>query len=213
MCADPTFEGGRRPSFLAYDPLRVVVSFQRSFCLASLNKITQWSTIMRASLHAVTQAEFSPGYVSPRRHEYVRACLARSTPIVVGINASSSSKGCLSQCRERLAKSFILSKIDYQINISDMAAACSLSRSHFSRAFKNTTGLSPQQWVIQVRIERAQLLLRMSNLSLAEIGLECGFSDQSHFSKTFSKSLGVPPKHWRRIVVEVGDANLRSSLS
>lgn len=127
-----------------------------------------------------------------------RACLARSTPILVGINAPSSSKGCLSPCKERLAKSFILSKIDYQINVSDVAAACSLSRSHFSRAFKNTTGLSPQQWMIHVRIERAQQLLRISNRSLAEIGLECGFSDQSHFAKTFSKNLGVPPKDWRR---------------
>lgn len=128
-----------------------------------------------------------------------RACLTLPAPMVVGINSSSPSKGCLSLRKERLAKNFILSRINYQINISDVAATCSLSRSYFSRAFKKSTGLSPQQWVIHVRIEKARILLQMSDLSLTEIGLECGFSDQSHFTKTFSKNFGVPPKHWRRI--------------
>ncbi|VVP26742.1 HTH-type transcriptional activator RhaS [Pseudomonas fluorescens] len=132
-----------------------------------------------------------------RRNIVRRTCLSRSAPIIVGMNAQSPSKGCLSQFKEHLAKSFILSMINDQVNISDVAAACSLSRSYFSRAFKKSTGLSPQQWVISLRVERARLLLQMTELSLTEIGLECGFSDQSHFTKTFSKKVGVSPRHWR----------------
>ncbi len=123
--------------------------------------------------------------------------LIRSAPALFRVDSRSSPKGCLSQRKERLAKSFILSRINGQISISDVAAACSLSRSYFSRAFKKSTGLSPQQWVINARIERARILLQVSNLSLTEIGHECGFSDQSHFTKTFSKSFGIPPRHWR----------------
>lgn len=142
-----------------------------------------------------------PGLASTlcfRKNIVGRVFLTHSAPIVAVINLPSSSKGCLSECKERLAKNFILSRISYKINISDVAVACSLSRSYFSRAFKKSTGLSPQQWLTHARVEKARILLQMSDLSLTEIGFECGFSDQSHFTTTFSKNFGVPPKHWRR---------------
>lgn len=129
------------------------------------------------------------------------------------LTVSEYLTNCLPRWKERLAKDYIQSKLASSITISDIAAACSLSRSHFSRAFKKSTGLSPQQWVINMRIEKAQTLLRTSSLSLTEIGLECGFSDQSHFSKTFAKSLGMPPKNWRRAFSQEPTGKLESGYS
>ena len=76
---------------------------------------------------------------------------------------------------------------------ADLAQACALSRSHFSRAFKCTTGLSPQEWIRQQRIQRAKELITGSSLSLTQISLECGFCDQAHFCHMFTRSEGVNP--------------------
>jgi AraC family transcriptional regulator len=82
--------------------------------------------------------------------------------------------------------------------LKQVAAECGLSRSHFSKAFKERTGQSPHQWRIQGRIERAKAFLSGSTLSLAAIAVECGFADQSHLTRAFSKTVGLAPGVWRR---------------
>ncbi len=92
--------------------------------------------------------------------------------------------------RERIAKQLILANLGESLAIADLAQACALSRSHFSRAFKCTTGLSPQEWIRQQRIQRAKELIIGSALSLTQISLECGFCDQAHFCHIFTRSEG-----------------------
>jgi len=104
----------------------------------------------------------------------------------------------LPRWKERKAKEIMRSEMSANISISKVAQACSLSRSHFSRAFKNTTGMSPKEWLINLRIERAQQLLAEGAATLSEISLECGFADQSHFSRSFSKHTGMTPMAWRK---------------
>src|SRR5450830_1632172 len=104
----------------------------------------------------------------------------------------------LSDWKEKKAKDLIISKLSAHVQISDIAKECYLSRSHFSRAFKTSTGLSPKNWLIHKRIQRAQELLLNPILSLTEIGLDCGFSDQSHFTRTFGRIVGLTPFKWRR---------------
>jgi AraC family transcriptional regulator len=83
--------------------------------------------------------------------------------------------------------------------VSDLAQACGLSRSYFSRAFKATTGMAPHEWVIHRRVEKArQLLLETPERTASEIALICGFSDQSHFTHLFLRSQGLTPCAWRR---------------
>ncbi|AHC36416.1 AraC family transcriptional regulator [Pseudomonas fluorescens] len=108
-----------------------------------------------------------------------------------------SSIGGLCPRRERIAKQLILANLGESLAIADLAQACALSRSHFSRAFKCTTGLSPQEWIRQQRIQRAKELIIGSALSLTQISLECGFCDQAHFCHIFTRSEGVNPMTWR----------------
>ncbi|WET08503.1 MULTISPECIES: helix-turn-helix domain-containing protein [unclassified Pseudomonas] len=110
---------------------------------------------------------------------------------------SICATGGLCSRRERIAKQLILANLGESLTIADLAQACALSRSHFSRAFKCTTGLSPQEWIRQQRIQRAKELITGSSLSLTQISLECGFCDQAHFCHMFTRSEGVNPMTWR----------------
>jgi AraC family transcriptional regulator len=69
-----------------------------------------------------------------------------------------------------------------------------MSPSYFSRLFKQSTGLSPHQYVIQDRVDRAKQLLRQRELSIAEISDCLGFTHQSHFSHHFKRLVGSSPK-------------------
>ncbi|MHC8305521.1 helix-turn-helix domain-containing protein [Pseudomonas sp. PB3P13] len=107
------------------------------------------------------------------------------------------STGGLAPWRESLAKQLILDRLGETIEVAELASACALSRSHFSRAFKCSTGLSPQDWIRHQRIARAKQLIRSTDLSLTQISLECGFCDQAHFCHIFTRSEGINPFAWR----------------
>ena len=82
--------------------------------------------------------------------------------------------------------------------IAAIATACKLSKSHFSRAFKVSTGLPPHRWLVEMRIESARELLVKSKAPLAEIAYTCGFADQGHMSRIFNRLMGISPGAWRR---------------
>ncbi len=72
-----------------------------------------------------------------------------------------------------------------------------MSLFHFSRSFKQSTGLPPHQYILRRRIEHAKSLLKTNELGIAEIGQRLGFSDQSHFTLIFRKFVGATPARWR----------------
>lgn len=106
--------------------------------------------------------------------------------------------GGLAPWQERRAKEFIEDKIAVGIALPAVAAECSLSTSHFARAFRVSTGVAPYQWLLQRRVERARQLLLGTRLPIAEIAALCGFTDQSHLSRVFVRENGEPPAAWRR---------------
>jgi transcriptional regulator GlxA family with amidase domain len=79
-----------------------------------------------------------------------------------------------------------------------LAKIACLSKAHFSRSFKATTGLTPNQFVMNRRLDRAVELLSAADKSLTDIACICGFSDQSHFGRVFKRTLGLTPGAWRR---------------
>ncbi|WP_426240716.1 helix-turn-helix domain-containing protein [Pararhizobium sp. DWP1-1-3] len=113
-------------------------------------------------------------------------------------NATPLRVRTLSRAHEDLAKSILLEKIEGDISIAEVAEACNLSRGYFIRAFRETTGMTPYQWLLSERIDRARGMLRTSNASLAEVAITCGFADQSHFTRVFSTVVGATPGAWRR---------------
>lgn len=104
----------------------------------------------------------------------------------------------LSRLQENTAKSMILANLQGAVSVVDLAQACNLSRGYFIHAFRETTGMTPYQWLLRERINRARTLLLETDASLSDVAIACGFSDQSHFTRVFSAVIGVTPGTWRR---------------
>jgi AraC-like DNA-binding protein len=107
-------------------------------------------------------------------------------------------RGGLTGWQERRATEYLSTNLGSEGSLKDIAEQCGLSTSHFSKAFKETMGIAPHQWLIRRRIAVAKELLKAPSLSLAEVALECGFADQSHLTRVFTRIVGMGPGAWRR---------------
>jgi AraC family transcriptional regulator len=84
-----------------------------------------------------------------------------------------------------------------RVDLRHLAALAGLSQSHFSRAFKASTGMAPYHWQLDARIRRAQALLIGTGASLDDVAEATGFADAVHFGRTFRKFTGATPAAWR----------------
>jgi AraC family transcriptional regulator len=107
-------------------------------------------------------------------------------------------RGGLTARQLRRVREFVDAQIPNEITISDLAALAGLSHYHFIRAFKDTVGLTPYQYVLSKRTRRARALLSKSGMSLGDVALAVGFSDTSHLNRVFRKFTGVTPTAFRR---------------
>lgn len=108
-------------------------------------------------------------------------------------------RGGLAPWQERRAKEILMARIDGNVSLDELARQCNLSRSHFARAFKASTGVPPHRWLLARRVERAREMLLNTDFSIQQIAVSCGFADLSHFTRVFTKFLRVGPGEWRRM--------------
>jgi AraC family transcriptional regulator len=106
--------------------------------------------------------------------------------------------GSLARWQTKRTLAYIEANLGSKMAISDLADVVAFSKSHFSRAFKRSLGLSPMAYVTSRRVERAKLMMTSSREQLTEIALACGFADQSHLNRSFRRLVGVSPGFWRR---------------
>jgi len=92
---------------------------------------------------------------------------------------------------------YINDHLDQDIKLVDLATLLGISESHFSHRFKQSIGMTPYQYLLQQRVERAKQLLKQGNRSIMDIALLCGFSSHSHLSKQFRQLTGMTPKAYR----------------
>jgi AraC family transcriptional regulator len=110
---------------------------------------------------------------------------------------SIHGKGGLAPHVLRRVVEFMHANIDKQIGLKDLAECAGLSLSHFSLQFRASTNQAPHQYMLRLRVQRSQQLLRDSRLSVLDIGLEVGFRNQQHFATVFRNSVGVSPSAYR----------------
>lgn len=92
---------------------------------------------------------------------------------------------------------YIHANLTADLHLTELAETAGLSTFHFAKLFKQSTGSSPHQYVMQRRIERAKELLRNPVISLSEVSLRAGFVDQSHLSNVFRRFAGISPSKFR----------------
>ena len=88
--------------------------------------------------------------------------------------------------------------VDADVSLAALASEANLSRFHFCRAFKDSTGLSPHAWLRQCRLGQAMNMLREGDESIASIAAALGYSSQTAFAAAFRKLTGESPSDWRR---------------
>lgn len=111
---------------------------------------------------------------------------------------SSKNRG-LAPWQQRRAKELLSAHITDGVSVEKMAQECSFSRCHFSRAFKISFGVSPHQYLLKLRVDKAKKMLLTSALKITDVAVDCGFSDSSHLTKVFSRCIGFSPSYWRQL--------------
>ncbi|WP_028465621.1 MULTISPECIES: helix-turn-helix domain-containing protein [Nisaea] len=107
----------------------------------------------------------------------------------------------------------VMESLDRRLSIEELAAVAGMSRSQFSKCFRETAGQPPHQWVMETRIQHAQRLLS-DGAHLSQVAHDTGFADQAHFSRCFRRSTGLPPGQWcKRYNSSKSRAIVQDSLS
>jgi AraC family transcriptional regulator len=112
--------------------------------------------------------------------------------------AIPDQRGGLPKSALRHVTDFVNDNLSMHLGLSEMAGVANLSQYHFSRQFKRSTGLSPHQYVIGRRVERARELLSKTDLSVGAVASAVGFTHQSHLAHHTRRHFGVPPSSLRR---------------
>jgi AraC family transcriptional regulator len=105
----------------------------------------------------------------------------------------------------RRVVAFIEANLGERISLEAMAREAGVSRFHFARQFRLSTGESPMAYLRRVRIEQSKCILREGRTTMAGVAARLGFADQSHFTRTFERLVGVAPRDF------IGDAEARGS--
>lgn len=139
---------------------------------------------------------------SPAKHAVYAESLVGS--IVAGLldipdHEAEKANGRLTQAQMNKLVSRFDGSNDCRLTVAEMAATVGLSESWFSNVFKQTTGRTPLQWQLARRIDLAKKLLVDSDLAVAEVAAQLGFTDQAHLTKAFRQIAGDTPAAWRRM--------------
>lgn len=120
--------------------------------------------------------------------DYLTRSSTRTTPV-------RNSK--MSDYYIKEAINFIEQNFQNNISIEEIAAVCGINRSYFGKIFRNSVGRSPQEFLMHYRMVKATELLKLTSLSIADIGSAVGYENQLHFSRAFKGIYGVSPREWR----------------
>ena len=175
---------------LAVDPNRVELVEQRGATDPILRHIAM---ALRAGLQAGRAGD--PAYAEGLSIALAVHLLRKYGETAVGPQRLHSGLS-----REKLTRAieYIQDQLAAKLTVSKIARAVDISPYHFTRLFKQSTGLSPYGYVIQARTKKAKELLTFDKLSIAEIAHRVGFADQSHFTRHLKRIFEVTPKEFRR---------------
>jgi AraC family transcriptional regulator len=195
------FESSMEGVALAFEPGtfdRMVASADGKASLPILHSLAacppKINHLMRALMHESleTDADESLGL----------ECIATAVALTIcqhagAVAAAPKAGPRLAPKQIRAVQAYVETHLHQQISLADLAATAGLSSFHFLRSFKGSVGSTPARYVMDRRMERAKYMLRISSLTVSEVGVGVGFEDVSHFSRAFRRATGVTPSAFR----------------
>ena len=154
---------------------------------------------LSALLDGLHKEVLSPYRGSPLFVEGIAQSLAVHLVRTYAEETIQEHKGGLPGFRLRKVTDLMVTHLEDEFSLILLAREAEMSEFHFSRAFKRTTGLTPSQYFIHLRLEKARRLLRETNRSIIEIGLDVGYTSPSHFAQIFRREVGISPSDYRRL--------------
>jgi transcriptional regulator GlxA family with amidase domain len=117
-----------------------------------------------------------------------------------GVREPGAARGPRGLSRRALTRacSFIAGNLGERFTLDDLARQAGVSRFHFARLFRVSTGYSPMAYLLKSRIERAKQMLLQDDRPVCEIAAALGFCDQSHLTRTFRRMTGATPREFAR---------------
>ncbi|WP_250126760.1 AraC family transcriptional regulator [Chroococcidiopsis sp. CCMEE 29] len=109
----------------------------------------------------------------------------------------TSQNRSLTRTQLQQAIDYIQTHLNRDLSLAELASVISISPTYFASLFKQAMGISPHQYVIQQRVEQAKLMLSKTDLAIADIAIQVGFSSQSHLTQQFKRVTGLTPKQVR----------------
>jgi AraC family transcriptional regulator len=155
---------------------------------------------LRAAMGAVDAELTSAGAGGPLAAESLANVLAVHLlrHVLAPRQPTRRRHGTLPRAKLRAVVEYVEEHLDAGPSLDQLAGVARISAYHFARQFKAATGLPPHQYVILRRVERAKQLLQAgTDLSLVEVAVRAGFSDQSQFTHHFKRLVGVTPGQFR----------------
>ena len=148
-------------------------------------------TMKEEMLYIVNHKEESPFHLIGHLYLFIDSLVRSSTSVPLGQGSS------LREFYLKEAISFIEQNFQNDISVEDIAACCGLNRSYFGKIFHENMGKSPQEFLISYRLTKAAELLKLTALSVADIGNAVGYPNQLHFSRAFKNVYAISPRQWR----------------
>lgn len=148
-------------------------------------------TMKSEILYIVNHKDASPFHLIGHLYLFIDSLVRSSTSAKLGMGNS------LRGFYIKEAFSFIEQNFQNDISVEDIAASCGLNRSYFGKIFHENMGKSPQEFLISYRMTKATELLKLTGLSIADIGNAVGYPNQLHFSRAFKNVYGISPRQWR----------------
>ncbi len=183
-------------TWLEFDGLRV----KEALNIAGLSpdtpvyhaKLKDWRETMKNEMLYITQHnDATPFHLIGHLYLFLDALTRSSASVVL----TKTSK--LQDFYIREALSFIEQHFQNNISIEDISNTCGLNRSYFGKIFKDALGKSPQEFLLHYRMTKATELLKLTKLSIADVGKAVGYENQLHFSRAFKNIYKTSPREWR----------------
>jgi AraC family transcriptional regulator len=195
------------PAWIVKQTAPAAKSAERSFGAGRANGVRRSSASDTDHASTARHAELSPlNLLEDLRRMIVadpvsaRATALRLASLLSAPSAvdAASARGGLAPWQQRKLDQYFKDNLGRPLRLRLLAELVNLSVSHFNRSFKASRGIAPHRYIVQLRLELAQSLMRSTNDPLCDIALACGLTDQAHLTKLFRRHLGQTPNAWRR---------------